>query len=61
MVEEPPAIKAPRKESVTVAAPDPIKNSSPAPPEPPKAETGAVDSGERTYVNPRTAWLYRWI
>lgn len=50
VVEEPPAIKAPRKESVTVAAPDPIKNSSPAPPEPPKAETGAVDSAVLAHI-----------
>ncbi|KAM3923734.1 cyclin-dependent kinase 12 [Leptodactylus fuscus] len=43
-VEEPPAIKAPRKESVSAPAADPIKNSSPAPPEPAKAETGTADS-----------------
>ncbi|XP_069807645.1 cyclin-dependent kinase 12 isoform X2 [Dendropsophus ebraccatus] len=44
IVEEPPAIKAPRKESLAVAAADPIKNNSPAPPEPVKVETGTVDS-----------------
>ncbi|KAG9474090.1 hypothetical protein GDO78_004404 [Eleutherodactylus coqui] len=44
VVEEPPAIKAPRKESVTAPVADPIKNNSPAPPEPAKAETGTTDS-----------------
>ncbi|KAM4030617.1 cyclin-dependent kinase 12 [Anomaloglossus baeobatrachus] len=44
IIEEPPAIKAPRKESVTAPAADPIKNNSPAPPEPVKAEISVVDS-----------------
>ncbi|XP_071967617.1 cyclin-dependent kinase 12 isoform X2 [Engystomops pustulosus] len=43
VVEEPPAIKAPRKENVSVPVADPIKNNSPAPPEPAKAETGTAD------------------
>ncbi|XP_040294131.1 cyclin-dependent kinase 12 [Bufo bufo] len=44
VIEEPPAIKAPRKESVSAPAADPIKNNSPAPPEPAKVETGTADS-----------------
>ncbi|XP_075702188.1 cyclin-dependent kinase 12 [Rhinoderma darwinii] len=44
VVEEPPAIKAPRKEIVSVPAADPIKNNSPAPPEPAKVEICSAHS-----------------
>ncbi|XP_077108462.1 cyclin-dependent kinase 12 isoform X2 [Ranitomeya variabilis] len=44
VIEEPPAIKAPRKESVTAPSADPIINNSPAPPEPVKAEISTADS-----------------
>ncbi|XP_041435038.1 cyclin-dependent kinase 12 isoform X2 [Xenopus laevis] len=39
ILDEPPAIKAPRKESVSVPCGDAVKNSSPAPPQPVKTES----------------------
>ncbi|XP_075033167.1 cyclin-dependent kinase 12 [Mixophyes fleayi] len=43
IVEEPPAIKAPRKENVTAPGADTIKNSSPAPPQSVNVESGTAD------------------
>ncbi|XP_063815797.1 cyclin-dependent kinase 12 isoform X2 [Pseudophryne corroboree] len=42
-LEEPPAIKAPRKENVITPGIDSIKNSSPAPLQPVNAESGTTD------------------
>ncbi|XP_053553968.1 cyclin-dependent kinase 12 [Bombina bombina] len=43
IIEEPPTIKAQRKENVVVQAADPIRNNSPAPSQPLKTETNVTD------------------
>ncbi|CAH2302298.1 cyclin-dependent kinase 12 isoform X1 [Pelobates cultripes] len=43
IIDEPPAIKAPRKENVAPQGIDPVRNSSPAPSQPAKVETIPTD------------------
>ncbi|KAM4692323.1 cyclin-dependent kinase 12 isoform 2-T3 [Rhinophrynus dorsalis] len=45
ILEEPPAIKAPRKENASVPGVDTIRNSSPAPSQPVKTEQSVTDLG----------------
>uniref|UniRef100_A0A6I8SDI1 Cyclin-dependent kinase 12 n=1 Tax=Xenopus tropicalis TaxID=8364 RepID=A0A6I8SDI1_XENTR len=55
VLEEPPAIKAPRKESVSVPGGDAMKNSSPAPTQPVKTESSVSDLDGVKRSNPPTA------
>ncbi|KAM4622828.1 cyclin-dependent kinase 12 isoform 2-T2 [Discoglossus pictus] len=43
VIEDPPTVKAPRKENVAPPCADPIKNNSPAPSQPVKAEAAVAD------------------
>ncbi|XP_018090206.1 cyclin-dependent kinase 12 isoform X2 [Xenopus laevis] len=55
ILDEPPAIKAPRKESVSVPSVDATKNSSPAPLQPVKAEPSISDLDGVKRSNPPAA------